>query len=73
MEIYCVHDSNSRWRGYYASLERAKEVLWELYVDSGWYEEDKDNPSLMESIKDYFNERLMISDIGHIELIEVED
>lgn len=73
MEIYCVHDSNSRWRGYYVSLERAKEVLWEMYVDSEWYEEEKDNPSLMEYIKDELNKELMISDIGCIELISVED
>ena len=73
MEIYCVHDSNTLWRGYYTTLERAKEVLWELYIESGWYIEDKDNPSLMENIKNDFNEQLMITDVGSIELIKVND
>lgn len=73
MVIYCVHDFDSRWRGYYTTLERAKNVLWSLYVEKGWYDEDKENYSLMVSIKDFFNEEWRIDDVGSIEEIIVED
>lgn len=73
MVIYCVLDYMTRWRGYYTTLERAKEVLWDLYIESGFYNEDKKNPALMSSINDVFNRKLRIEDVGCIELISVED
>lgn len=73
MEIYCVHSLLSRWCGYYTTLEKAKEVLWELYEDTGWYEEDMDSPSLIAKMRDYLDEELAINDVGNIEVILVED
>lgn len=73
MVIYCVLDYMTRWRGYYSTLDRAKEVLWNLYIESGFYGEDKENPALMSSINNVFNRKLRIEDVGCIELISVED
>ena len=73
MVIYCVLDYMTRWRGYYSTLDKAKEILWDLYIESEFYREDKENPALMSSINDVFNSELRIEDVGCIELIYVED
>ena len=73
MVIYCVLDYMTRWRGYYTTLDRAKETLWNLYIESEFYVEDKENPTLMSSINNVFNSELRIEDVGCIELISVED
>ena len=73
MVIYCVLDYMTRWRGYYTTLDRAKETLWNLYIESEFYVEDKENPTLMSSINDVFNSELRIEDVGCIEVISVKD
>ena len=73
MYIYEVIDShNYRYRGYYATLDRAKEKLWEMYKDgTGWYEEDDH----VERLRNWetLNEDWYIRGVGYISEIEVED
>ena len=71
--IYEVIDSrNYRYRAYYATLDRAKEKLWEMYKDDiGWYEED-DHQERMRNWET-LNEDWYIRGVGYINEIEVED
>ncbi|MBQ4122270.1 hypothetical protein IJD44_00875 [bacterium] len=69
MFVYKLYDIETGDIALYATKEKAKEQLWELYVNSEYYETD--TGEIKCSIKEEFDFEDMISDVGHVEAVEV--
>ena len=69
MFVYQLYDFETADITLYATKEKAKEQLWELYVNSEYYETDTDE--IKRGAKEEFDFEDTITDVGYVKAVEV--
>ena len=69
MFVYKLYNIETGDITLYATKEKAKEQLWELYVNSEYYKTDTDE--MKRGVKKEFDFEDTISDLGCVDAVEV--